>query len=815
MTNIVIPGKSLLVFSAQDAIRSYGAGTLTTPAVIVDSAANVAAFLDNLQVLATAGLLSTIGLSDFGTPTLSITAEQANNDAAVLAEISGSYALNVSGVTAATASTVAAMANVTAIELSDSALNVGSSLDLLQSLAASGLLTSVLLTDGGTPTLLLSQTQWSNDQTALSLIAGSYQLTVAFVGAANATVVAASQNVAFVAVFDTAQTVSANLDLLQTIAAQGKLSGITLSDAGTPVLAVSASQLIADASALFTISVPYTLSVPGVAASLATFVMQQDASGRGVNGVALEEPGLVADGRNHVVGFQSASFTSGTNVVVLDHARTSYAIKIDAQGVTTLQDIGVGDSNYGKSVTVSGESILLFNAAHLSLSDPLTVAAMTTPPGGSAAVLNYPNDLYFVLNPANAQLAQLYSSVFSWEPQPSLSDFENWMNQLAGGKSITTIAQSFMSNSYFQQTIGDPGTTSAQHLAFVQSLYSHILGINLGTTNAGVVYWAEQMDDGILSAPAALLSFINAEASKSGLNAYSGATAGGGSGWLINPALTGGYADPGLQMDAQSVLSAGAAANFYNLSLIDPSTVPAAGITQGPINLSAGMIQISSGLTAGMVVLSPNFPNASLAASGLTLRDGPGVDSITINGSQTLLFLGNATTDKLHLSSGLVTSIVGFSPGKGSVLDVSGTVNESSVLLLDGTATPVHGAALNFGTAGSSVAYFVNIGSIGDGSAAAVATAANAAYLVADSAGNANTGALAEHVMFIGASSSGETEIWAFRTSSLTSVSVNGHAVLVPINAADSSGHVTAGEIWLVATLLGVSPQALGVADLA
>ncbi|MDR3439786.1 hypothetical protein, partial [Telmatospirillum sp.] len=88
------------------------------------------------------------------------------------------------------------------------------------------------------------------------------------------------------ALADTAADIAAHLDGLQAVAVAGKLS-ITLTDSGssTPRLVVTPAQLVADASAINAITTPHTLSVAGVSSAVATFTVQQDASGRGSGGI--------------------------------------------------------------------------------------------------------------------------------------------------------------------------------------------------------------------------------------------------------------------------------------------------------------------------------------------------------------------------------------------------------------------------------------------------------------------------------------------------------------------------------------------------
>ncbi len=756
---------------------------------VSDTAVNVASNLAALQALTAAGKLASVAVSD--------------------------SAVDVAGNLAAL-QTLAAAGKLAPVAVSDSAADVASNLGALQTLAAEGKLASIALTDGGTPVLSVTAAQLTADATALSDLAGSYGLAVTGVSTASAAAVAAQAHVSSISVTDSAADVVGALDSLQTLAAAGKLSSIILTDGGIPALSVTAAQIVQDAQALNAITSAHTLSVPSVPAPVATFVVQQDSANRGGNGIPVDYPGTASSGGNSVIGFQSATFVSGFNAVVLNGPKSSYAIQVSASGGAIIKDIAAGDATYGQTVTVSGECYILFNGDNLSLGSPNSAAVLITPPGSTTPVLSYPNDIYFVLNHGDAQLAQFYSAMEPWEPQPGLAGFEYWVNQLHGGLPLTAIAQSFINTTDFQQTYGDPGTTHAQHLAYVELLYSHVLGMTLGPNEAGVQYWTGAMDAGMTGATT-LISFTNAAATTATINAMSGVTAGGGVGWLIDSNLTGGYADPGVQVAAPTALAQAATNNFYNLSLIDPASVTAAGVSANGITLTPGQVVVGGTASPGTVVyLSPSFSQANVAGSGYTIHDGLGADSITVSGANNVVFLGTATTDSLALANGTNTAIAGFVPGHGSTLAVSGAVNETAVSLLNGTSTAVHGGNLAFGTASAATAILVNIGSIGDGSAPAVAAAANAAYLVAGVNGNAATGALGEHVTFIGTNNGGDAEIWAFHAPP-TTVTVAGQSLQVPINGADLNGnqHVDANEITLIATLIGVPATALTTADLA
>jgi len=158
-------------------ITSFQGGSLTAPSDIFDSAANVQTNLDSLQTLAAGGKLISIGLTDSGTPSLTVTASQFTNDSTVLADLTGSYRLVVTGVLAANTPTLAANSQISALAVSDSASHVSGNLDQLQTLASAGKLASVTLTDSGIPNLSMSSTQAVNDASALHDVVGYFSVT--------------------------------------------------------------------------------------------------------------------------------------------------------------------------------------------------------------------------------------------------------------------------------------------------------------------------------------------------------------------------------------------------------------------------------------------------------------------------------------------------------------------------------------------------------------------------------------------------------------------------------------------------------------
>ena len=303
-----LPGSYTLTVSAVTAANAAAtqANSHVTAFSVSDTASHVAGALDALSGYSK---LSAIALTDGGTPVLSITYAQYTADTAALAAIGGSFALSVGGVPAnaaatvqgdsrvsaftvtgvavAGAATIQGDSKVTAFAVSDTAAAVNAALDTLAGYSKLG---AIALTDGGTPVLTLTYTQYSGDQAALGAIAGAYATTVSGAPASAATALQADTHVAAFtvsgvavsgaaaiqgaskvtsfSVSDSAAAVSGGLDAL---AGYAKLSSIALTGA-SPVLSITYNQLSSDSSALGKIAGSFGLTVTGVSAANAASV---------------------------------------------------------------------------------------------------------------------------------------------------------------------------------------------------------------------------------------------------------------------------------------------------------------------------------------------------------------------------------------------------------------------------------------------------------------------------------------------------------------------------------------------------------------
>jgi hypothetical protein len=86
-----------MAVTAAQAIANYQSNPNIAPQVVVDSAANVTAYLDGLEPLASANNIVSITLTDTGTPIFTITTTQLVNDAQALELIATPFAITATG----------------------------------------------------------------------------------------------------------------------------------------------------------------------------------------------------------------------------------------------------------------------------------------------------------------------------------------------------------------------------------------------------------------------------------------------------------------------------------------------------------------------------------------------------------------------------------------------------------------------------------------------------------------------------------------------------------------------------------------------
>ena len=242
---------------------------LSSGFAISDSATNVVTKLVALQALvAGPDKLGSIALTGTN-PILTITAGMLAANSAALGKIStAAYTIAISSGLLTAAQFIALSPTVTShvtagVAISDTTTNVVSSLDALQARAAA--VASIALTDTS-HVLSLSVTQLVNDSAILLKISGSYSITVSGIAtAAQVAGIKAALIVKLTAGFtiaDTAAHIVSNLPGL--LAYVSRIASITLTDS-SPVLSLTATQLIADAAVLTKITGIYNITLSGSA----------------------------------------------------------------------------------------------------------------------------------------------------------------------------------------------------------------------------------------------------------------------------------------------------------------------------------------------------------------------------------------------------------------------------------------------------------------------------------------------------------------------------------------------------------------------
>ena len=165
------------------------------------------------------------------------------------------------------------------------------------------------------------------------------------------------------AVSDSAANVTRSLDGLESLATQGKLGSIALSDSGIPTLSISAAQSVSDATVLQAISGSYVLSV------------------------------TVPAGGGTVEGVKGQGATA-----VFSGAASQYTITQAGDGVTF-------------TVSSASGTVHLSNITALQFSDFTDIVASQTPPAGGAV--------------SSAMVTELYGAVLGRLPDvPGLAYYE-------------------------------------------------------------------------------------------------------------------------------------------------------------------------------------------------------------------------------------------------------------------------------------------------------------------------------------------------------------------------------------------------------
>ena len=194
--------------SAAAALSSFQAAPHGAALSVLDSSATILADLDSLQGMAAMSKLLKVEFTDPTAPTLTLTAQQLSADATVIADLSGNFSLQGTGLSLVEAQAFLGQPHAAAVGVADSGYTIGGDFDQMQSWAASGKLLGIFLTDSGTPTLVLSVESLQNDQQALQDIQGNYQIQVNWATVAQALSIASVPRLHTINIIDTVDDVA-------------------------------------------------------------------------------------------------------------------------------------------------------------------------------------------------------------------------------------------------------------------------------------------------------------------------------------------------------------------------------------------------------------------------------------------------------------------------------------------------------------------------------------------------------------------------------------------------------------------------------
>jgi hypothetical protein len=327
-------------------LKALAADHKVVSADIQDTASNIS---KNWALLGRLGnSLTSVEVTDQGNA-IKLTSDQYAAAGTVLSKFTGAYKLEVTNVSAGSALTVANAQHVASVDVSDSAANLASSMDDLQTLDGQSKLSTITLSTPRTPMSLdisrLQGDQLTATQSVLGKING-HNYTLAVTGASTSALsdLAGNSRVVSVAVSDSSDNIQSALTTLRQLGS--RLSKIDQTDVGA-TLDLTQTEMTADASVLSKIVGGYTANLTGVTAAKAA----ADALNVHVANIAVSDTG------RNILAHWTELRAIGTNLSSVSQSDSS------ALGLTAANyQLGVHDGlvaklGQGATFSVSGASV--------------------------------------------------------------------------------------------------------------------------------------------------------------------------------------------------------------------------------------------------------------------------------------------------------------------------------------------------------------------------------------------------------------------------------------------------------------------------
>ena len=293
---------------------------------LADSSVNIFNNIASLTAINNANLINikAISFTELSAPNLSLTSVQYLGNADILNLINSPYSLTVSGVLADDLLTVLQNPHVTNIIINDTADNISTAFDSLNTNSLRISAINVNSIDPKTPISLLAS-QFLTDNAALGLLKGNYTLDITnalanFNSQSNASTYAS--HIASVSVVDSTANIISNLDSLNSLGA--KLIDITpISPINTP-LEITAAQFTADFGVLNKVLTNFSVNINNVLAGNVNSIINHTDILFNINGL-------------------SVSDTSANIIANLDNLETN---------ITALNAIIVNDNKFSMAITL-------------------------------------------------------------------------------------------------------------------------------------------------------------------------------------------------------------------------------------------------------------------------------------------------------------------------------------------------------------------------------------------------------------------------------------------------------------------------------
>ena len=341
----------------QTAVNSHTSLSLTKE-TISDTAANIAAKLDDLEKLAVPSsasgsfTLASIGVSDKGSITVSNSTLLKDLDA--LKIVTGVYTLKLTNLAVADAIKITPPSKDATLSLtvSDTVSNVTANFDKLQTLAKAKSVSGITMTDASSAALKITSAQYKAGTEALGVLQGTYYLGITGVAIADMATSLKAKNIYSLDIVDTSANVIKNLAALQAAVSSAKIQSVTLTDTASFTLSIS------DAYNLMT-SLPNLTLGKNVKINIADTASNIVAHTRDDIGDVLKNAGTV-----------TLSDKTPPNLTLADAITLKGIANLDK---TTKYNVTDGGAVIAAQAALAGEAVLS-GAASVSINKNFTIA---------------------------------------------------------------------------------------------------------------------------------------------------------------------------------------------------------------------------------------------------------------------------------------------------------------------------------------------------------------------------------------------------------------------------------------------------------